>query len=182
MLWSVSVPSYLQLCPVVVAFQILEKASQFLVTRTLLSLMRVLCFVFCFSFFKVLFTYLKEKERERKSVHERECAQAGGKGRDRGRSRHPTEQGAWCGTGSLDPEIMTWAESRYLTDWATQVPRVFQTCLNVYVSLEVGQKWGWGSWTKCTAWSSQRGRPNLWWLLWLPLAAKVSAIINKAKR
>ena len=44
-------------------------------------------------------------------------------GRERGRSRLPAEQRARCGTRSQDPEIMTWAEGRGLTHWATQAPR-----------------------------------------------------------
>ena len=40
----------------------------------------------------------------------------------RGRSRLPVEQRTGLGTRSQDPEIMTWAEGRYLTNWATQVP------------------------------------------------------------
>ena len=32
------------------------------------------------------------------------------------------EQGARCGTRSRAPGIMTWAEGRCLTDWATQAP------------------------------------------------------------
>ena len=82
MLWSVSVPSYLQLCPVVVAFQILEKASQFLVTRTLLSLMRVLCFVFCFSFFKVSLSLLNlTLQACWRGSHQTRCRTAAGQSR-----------------------------------------------------------------------------------------------------
>lgn len=43
---SVLVGRYVKLCPVVVGFQILGKAPQFLVTRTLLSLLCILRFVF----------------------------------------------------------------------------------------------------------------------------------------
>ena len=57
------------------------------------------------------FMYLLEKERA--------YTQAG---RGRGRSRLPTEQGAWCGAQSQGPGIMTWAERRRLTNWATQTP------------------------------------------------------------
>ena len=32
-------------------------------------------------------------------------------------------QGAWHGAQSHVPEIMTWAEARRLTDWATQAPQ-----------------------------------------------------------
>ena len=34
------------------------------------------------------------------------------------------EQGGWCGTWFQDPEIMTWAEGRHLTDWVSQVPQI----------------------------------------------------------
>ena len=54
---------------------------------------------------------------------ERMCAQAGkAAGRGRGRSRLPAEQGAQCGAWSQDSGIMTWAESRGSTQWATQAP------------------------------------------------------------
>ena len=43
-----------------------------------------------------------------------------GRSRGRGRIRLPTEQGAWCGAQSQDPEIMTWAKGRPSTNWATQ--------------------------------------------------------------
>ena len=45
-----------------------------------------------------------------------------GRGRQRGRSRLLTEQGAWLRVPSQIPGIMTWAKGRHLTDWATQVP------------------------------------------------------------
>lgn len=61
------------------------------------------------------FYYLFERESE----PERE---AWARRRGRGRSRLPTEEGAPCRTRSWDPGIMTWAEGRRLTDWATQVP------------------------------------------------------------
>ena len=35
-----------------------------------------------------------------------------------GRSRLPTEQGAWCRSQSQDPEIITWTEVRLLTHWS----------------------------------------------------------------
>ena len=61
------------------------------------------CFcIYYFSFFKILFIFLKERKR--------------------GSSRLPTEQGAWFGAQSQDPEIVTWAELRCFTDWAPQVP------------------------------------------------------------
>ena len=53
--------------------------------------------------------------------------------RGRGRTRLP-EQGVKLGAQSQDPEIMTWAEGRCLTDWATQVPlpRVFKLPIAVW--------------------------------------------------
>ena len=61
-------------------------------------------------FFKLLFIHWTE----------RESTQVGGRGR--GRSKLPAEQGAACGgSPPQDPEIMTWAKDRSLTNWATQV-------------------------------------------------------------
>ena len=48
-------------------------------------------------FFKILFIYLTERDHKQA---------------ERGRCRLPTEQRAWCGAWSQDPEIMTWAEGR----------------------------------------------------------------------
>ena len=62
------------------------------------------------SFFKKYFIYLFDRER----------AQAGGVGE--GEADAPAEQGARRGTWAQDPRIMTWAEGRCFTDWATQVP------------------------------------------------------------
>ena len=53
-----------------------------------------------------------------------ERAQAGARGREGGRSRLPTEQGAKYGAWSQDLGIMTRAQGRHLTSWATQVPRL----------------------------------------------------------
>ena len=64
-------------------------------------------------FFKILCIYLREREHEQKV------------GRERGRSRLLTEQGAWRGAPSQDPGIMTWAEGRHLTKWATQALLLF---------------------------------------------------------
>ena len=41
---------------------------------------------------------------------------------ERETSRLPAECGAWHGAQTQDPEIMTRAEGRYSTDWATQAP------------------------------------------------------------
>ena len=64
-----------------------------------------------FIFKKKYFIYLFE-------VTVRESAQVGGRGRGR---RLPAEQGAWQGTPSQDPGIMTLTKGRSLTEWATQV-------------------------------------------------------------
>ena len=59
-------------------------------------------------------------------LFERQRSQVGreaGRERERGGgSRLPAEHRAWCGTRSQDPDIMTWAEGRGLTHWATQMP------------------------------------------------------------
>ena len=60
---------------------------------------------------KMLFLYMRKRERESTSE---------GRGRKKGRSRLPAEQTAGCRTWSQDPEIMTWAEGRHWTYWATQ--------------------------------------------------------------
>ena len=44
------------------------------------------------------------------------------RGRGRGRSRLPAEHRVTHETQSQDPGIMTWAEGKRLTDWATQAP------------------------------------------------------------
>jgi len=59
--------------------------------------------LFIYFFLKILFIYSWETERER----QRE-------------KQAPKEQRARCGTRSQDPGIVTWAEGRRLTDWATQ--------------------------------------------------------------
>ena len=62
-------------------------------------------------FFKILFTYLREREivRERMS---------------RGREREK-QAPCWAGAGFQAPGIMTWAEGRHLTNWTTQVPQLW---------------------------------------------------------
>ena len=54
--------------------------------------------------FKILFIWEREKEHKQ------------GEGQ-----RKREKQGAWSRTRSQDPGIMTWAEGRCLTQWATQV-------------------------------------------------------------
>ena len=71
--------------------------------------------LFCLFVFKILFIYLRERQRDSKTAWM-------GRGWREGRSSLPTEQGAQCWAQSQDPRIMTWAEGRRLTDWATQVP------------------------------------------------------------
>ena len=63
-------------------------------------------------FLKII--YLGEKAEQEHEWGER--------GRGKGRSRFPSQQGAGCGTWSQDLRIMTWAKGRCLTYWATQVP------------------------------------------------------------
>ena len=78
----------------------------------------------CFSFLFFLRFYLTQRASEHK----------GGRIRRRGRSKLPAEQGAYCGAPSQDPGIMTWAEGRHLTDWATQAPlEGFSWSLNLFV-------------------------------------------------
>jgi len=55
-------------------------------------------------------------------IRERERAQVG----RRGRRGFLNEQGAWCGAQFQDRGIMTQAQDRCLTDWATQAPQVFE--------------------------------------------------------
>ena len=63
----------------------------------------------------------------------------------RGRSILPTEQGARCKAPSQDPRIITWAEGRCLTNWATQVPTLvplwklqrYGTCFTLTVATTV---------------------------------------------
>ena len=43
--------------------------------------------------------------------------------RERISGRLHAEQGAWCRAYSKDPEIMTWAKGRHLTDCAPQEPQ-----------------------------------------------------------
>lgn len=81
------------------------------------------CFSNSFLFFKILFIE-RERERERENAHM--CIHMRwGRDRGRGRSKFPAEQGAWHRAQSQNPEIMTWIEGRYPTDWATQVPQYF---------------------------------------------------------
>ena len=51
-------------------------------------------------------------------LFEREDEQSVGKGRSRLTTKWGAQFGPWC----QDPEILTWAEGRRLTVWATQVP------------------------------------------------------------
>ena len=70
-----------------------------------------------FSFFKRLYLFVWEREHGR--------GVGGGRGRGKGTSRPSAERGAGCGALSQDPEIMTWAKVRCLTDRVTQVPLIF---------------------------------------------------------
>ena len=78
--------------------------------------------LFVYSFFKIYF-YLFFKDFI--FLFDRERAQAGWvQAEGEGEAASPAEQGARCGAWSQDPEIMTWAKVRLLTDWATQAPQV----------------------------------------------------------
>lgn len=51
-----------------------------------------------------------------------------------GRSKRQPAQGAQYGTQNQDPEIMTRAEGRHLSNWATQEPHFSPDCNQVYKS------------------------------------------------
>ena len=57
-----------------------------------------------------------ETERDRESMS------LGVVKRGRGRRRLSAEQGAWQEAPSQDPGVMTWAEGRGVSDWATWAP------------------------------------------------------------
>ena len=67
---------------------------------------------------KIFFPYIRERERVHKwrGAAERE-----------GEADSLAEQETWCGAQSQDCGIMTWAEGRRLTHWATQVPLLYET-------------------------------------------------------
>ena len=77
----------------------------------------------CKRFFLKDSIYLFDTERERERAWEHS---KGAVGRGPGRSWLPTEWraqwGAWYGAWSQNPGIMTWAEGRCLTNWATHAP------------------------------------------------------------
>ena len=74
------------------------------------------------TFLKIVFER-GERERERDSSKHRGRGRRRERGRSRGRSRPPhRQQGAWRLAPSQDPGIMTWAEGRCITHWATQGP------------------------------------------------------------
>ena len=67
------------------------------------------------------------RQRERDSRAERR-----GRGGNRLLEEQGTERGAW----SQDPEIMTWAEGRHFTDWATQETPFFffrPTSISIFI-------------------------------------------------
>ena len=74
--------------------------------------------------------------RERESTRMHMCKQ--GRGRDRGRPRIPSGLCADStepdGLQLTNREIMTWADVRFLTDWATQVPPQLIFSKNVVVT------------------------------------------------
>ena len=67
--------------------------------------------ILLFFFFKILCIYLRGRE----CMTKRESRS---RGRGRGENKFLTEQGAQDGAWSQEPEIMTWAESRCLSNWA----------------------------------------------------------------
>ena len=75
---------------------------------------------FIYLFLKILFIYYYLFEGERESMS---------RVRGRGRSRLLTEQGTGCRATSYHRGIMTWAQGRCLTDWATQARNTLQTGL-----------------------------------------------------
>ena len=79
-------------------------------------------------FFRKDFIYLFDREKEQK--HEQVGRVAG-----RGRSRCPNEQRARCRDRSQNPEIMTWAKGRCLTDWDTQIPPSIYFLITLHTSL-----------------------------------------------
>ena len=100
-----------------------------------------------FYFFLLFFIYLRERAHERECERERVQAVGRGKGRT-------TKQGAQWRAWSQDPGIMTWAESRRLTDWATQAPSFsfphsFTCCAEMYL--------------KVTQTGHLKQKPRIWW-------------------
>ena len=68
-----------------------------------------------------------------------------GRSRGRGRSRLRTEQEAWHRALSQDPEIMSWAEDRHLTDRAAKQPLLlFKKDLFIFRERETECKQGEG--------------------------------------
>ena len=73
-----------------------------------------------------VYLFLRERERER----EREKQSTSGRGAEReGDTESEAGSSLWTvstepdtGLELMNPEIMTWAEDRRLTDWATQAP------------------------------------------------------------
>ena len=60
-----------------------------------------------------VFIYLRQRAEVRRKV------------KGRGRNRLLAHQGAQIGVWSQDPGILTWAQGRHFTYWATQVPQKF---------------------------------------------------------
>ena len=69
---------------------------------------------------------MRQRERERKSVSRGGAERERGRHRIRSRLQAPSHQHrARCGVELTSCEIMTWAEVRCSTDWATHVPHIF---------------------------------------------------------
>ena len=91
------------------------------------------CLSFPVGIFTFIIIYYLFFKRLNFFIWERTWAGSRGSSTGRGRSRPPAEQGAGCGAPSQDPEIMTWVESRRLTNWATQAPLGFLLLKNYLV-------------------------------------------------
>ena len=83
-------------------------------------------------FLKRFYLFISERGREWECM-----SMSRGRGRGRGIRWFPTEQGAWGMAPSQHPGIVTWAEGRPLTDWATQVPL---QCIYIYMLHEISFK------------------------------------------
>ena len=103
----------------------------FLVSFLPWSILKLYCSVK--GVFEFLFNYFIYLVRERENTSR-------SRGRGRERSRLSTEEEAWCGAQSQDPEIMTWAKDWHLTDWATQTPQGYVNFHGIIGSAERGEK------------------------------------------
>ena len=70
--------------------------------------------VFC-NIYPFFFSFLKRFYL----LFEREIREKAWVGEGQKEKQTPAEQGAQCGAGSQDPEIVTWAKGRHLNNWVT---------------------------------------------------------------